>query len=134
FNKQSGMLGVTGVSSDMREVEEAAWDNKNHRAQLGLDMYHYRIKKYIGAYAAALGGIDILIFAGGIGENGPETREDICKNMEYLGVSIDKSINDGLRGKETVISKPDMPVKVMVVPTNEELVIAEDTLDIVSKM
>lgn len=134
FNKQSGVLGITGVSSDMRDIEEAAWDKKNERAQLGLDMYHYRIKKYIGAYTAALGGLDILIFAGGIGENGPETREDICTNMEYLGIKIDKSINDGLRSKEVILSPDDAPVKVMVVPTNEELVIAEDTLEIVAKL
>lgn len=134
FNKQSGMLGITGVSSDMREVEEEAWNKKNDRAQLGLDMYHYRIKKYIGSYAAALGGIDILIFAGGIGENGPETREAICKNLEYMGIKIDKSKNDGLRGKEMVISTDDSPVKVMVVPTNEELVIAQDTKRIIAAL
>lgn len=134
FNKQSGMLGITGVSSDMREVEEEAWDKKNDRAQLGLDMYHYRIKKYVGSYIAALGGIDVLIFAGGIGENGPETREAICENLEYLGITLDKSKNDKLRGKETVISNDDAPVKVMVVPTNEELVIAQDTQRIVAAM
>lgn len=134
FNKQSGMLGVTGVSSDMREIEEAAWKNKNERAILGLSMYFYRIKKYIGSYIAALGGLDILIFAGGIGENGPETREEICKNLEYLGIKIDKSKNDKLRGKEQIISTADSHVKVMVVPTNEELVIAQDTEMIISKM
>lgn len=134
FNKQSGMLGVTGVSSDMREVEEEAWNNKNERAQLGLDMYHYRIKKYIGSYTAALGGIDILIFAGGIGENGPETREAICENLECLGIKLDPSKNDKLRSKEMVISTEDSPVKVMVVPTNEELVIAQDTQRIVSAL
>ena len=134
FNKQSGVLGVSGVSSDMREIEEAAWDKKNPRAQLALDMYHYRIKKYIGAYTAALGGLNILIFAGGIGENGPETREDVCKNLEYLGIKIDKSKNDKMRGKEMVISTDDSPVKVMVVPTNEELVIAKDTQIIISDL
>lgn len=134
FNKQSGILGVTGVSSDMREVEEEAWEKGNERAQLGLDMYFYRIKKYVGSYAAALGGIDVLIFAGGIGENGPETREAICENMEFLGVKIDKSKNDKLRGKEMIISTDDSPVKVMVVPTNEELVIAQDTERIVAAL
>ena len=134
FNKQSGMLGVTGISSDMREIEEAAWEKNNERAQLGLDMYFYRVKKYIGAYTAALGGLDILIFAGGIGENGPETREEICKNLEYMGVKIDTAKNDKLRSKEAVISTDDSKVKVMVVPTNEELVIASDTFEIVSAM
>lgn len=134
FNKQSGMLGITGVSSDMREVEDAAHNKNNERANLGLNMYHYRIKKYIGAYTAALGGLDVLIFAGGIGENGPETREEVCKNLEYMGVKIDKSKNDNMRGKEMIISTDDSPVKVMVVPTNEELVIAQDTKEIVSSM
>ncbi len=134
FNKHSGVLGISSVSSDMREIEEAAWEQKNERAQLALDMYHYRIKKYIGSYAAALGGLDLLIFAGGIGENGPESREDICKGLEFLGVELDKSINDGLRSKETIISTKDSKVKVMVVPTNEELVIAQDTAAIVNKM
>jgi acetate kinase len=131
FNKQSGMLGVSGVSSDMRDIEAAAWKQDNHRAKLALNMYHYRIKKYIGAYAAALGGLDMIIFAGGIGENGPETRKAICANLDYLGVTIDPAKNDNLRGKEKVISKDDTPVKVMVIPTNEELVIAQDTLEIV---
>ncbi|MBN1596940.1 MAG: acetate kinase [Bacteroidales bacterium] len=134
FNKQSGMLGVTGVSSDMREIEKAAWEKKNARAQLGLDMYHYRIKKYIGSYAAALGGLDCLIFTGGIGENGPETREYACKNLEFLGIEIDKKKNNGLRSKEAIISTDNSRVKVMVIPTNEELVIAQDTLKIVSSM
>jgi acetate kinase len=134
FNKQSGMLGVSGVSSDMREIEEAAFKNKDERALLALKMYHYRIKKYIGAYTAALGGLDILIFAGGIGENGPETRSHICENLEYLGIKIDNTLNDNLRGKEKVVSSSDFPVKVMVVPTNEELVIAQDTERIVSEM
>lgn len=134
FNKQSGMLGITGVSSDMREIEEAAKNKNNPRAILGLDMYHYRIRKYIGAYAAALGGLDILIFSGGIGENGPETREESCKGLEYMGIEIDKKKNDGLRGKEEIISTASSKVKIMVVPTDEELVIAEDTARIVSAM
>ncbi len=134
FNKQSGMLGITGVSSDMREIEHAANVDHNERAILGLNMYYYRIKKYIGSYIAVLGGLDILIFAGGIGENGPETREAICHNMEYLGIKIDKNKNDNMRGKEMVISTADSKVKVMVVPTNEELVIAEDTRRIISAL
>jgi len=133
FNRQSGMLGISGVSSDMREIEDAA-KNKNERAILSLEMYHYRIKKYIGAYTAAMGGLDLLIFAGGIGENSPETREDVCKNMKYLGIEIDKKKNDKLRGKEMIISTEGSHVKVMVVPTNEELVIAQDTERIISSM
>ncbi len=134
FNKQSGMLGVTGVSSDMREIEEAAWNGKNARAQLGLDMYHYRIKKYIGSYAAALGGLDMLVFAGGIGENGPETRQAVCENLEFMGIELDSKKNEGLRSKEAVISTDASKVKVMVVPTDEELVIAQDTELIIEAM
>jgi acetate kinase len=133
-NKQSGMLGITGISSDMREIEDAAFKEKNERAILGLDMYHYRVKKYLGAYAAAMGGVDIVVFAGGIGENGPESREDVCKDMEFLGIEIDLKKNEGLRSKEAVISTPNSRVKVMVVPTNEELVIAEDTEKIIAKL
>jgi acetate kinase len=133
-NKQSGMLGITGISSDMREIEDAAFKENNERAILGLDMYHYRVKKYIGAYAAAMGGVDILVFAGGVGENGPESREAICTDLEFLGIEIDPAKNKGLRSKEAEISKDNTRVKVMVVPTNEELVIAEDTVRIIEEM
>lgn len=133
FNKQSGVLGISGISSDMREIEEAAWNNKDPRAQLALDMYHYRIRKYIGAFAAVLGGVDLLIFAGGIGENGCETREEVCTGFEYLGFEFDIDANRGKRGKEVVISKPDSKVTAMVIPTNEELVIALDTARIVKE-
>jgi acetate kinase len=133
-NKQSGMLGVTGISSDMREIEDAAFKEKNDRAILGLDMYHYRIKKYLGAYAAAMGGVDMVVFAGGIGENAPESREAICSDLQFLGIEIDPAKNNGLRSKEAVISPDQAKVKVMVVPTNEELVIADDTAKIVSSM
>jgi len=129
-NKHSGMLGITGVSSDMREIEAAA-ESKNERAILGLEMYHYRIKKYIGSYAAAMGGVDVIIFTGGIGENGPESREAICKDMEFLGLDFDFEANKGKRGKEVILSKPGSRVIAMVVPTNEELVIARDTERIV---
>ena len=129
-NKHSGMLGITGVSSDMREIETAA-EAKNEKAILGLQMYHYRIKKYIGSYAAAMGGVDVIIFTGGVGENGPETREEVCKNMEFLGLDFDPELNKGKRGKEVIISKPGSRVVAMVVPTNEELVIAKDTEKIV---
>ncbi len=134
FNKQSGMLGITGISSDMREIEDAAFNENNERAKLGLEMYHYRIKKYMGAYAAAMGGVDIIIFAGGIGENGPETREEVCKGLEFMGVKFSAEKNKGKRGKEVIISDDTSAVTVMVVPTNEELVIAEDTLKIVQEM
>lgn len=134
FNKQSGMLGITGVSSDMREIEIEAWDKGNERADLGLKMYFYKVKKYLGAYAAAMGGVDLVIFAGGIGENGPETRQLICEDLEFLGLEFDNEKNDGVRSKEKVISKDNSKVTVMVVPTNEELVIANDTMQIVQEM
>jgi acetate kinase len=133
INKHSGMLGISGVSSDMREIETAAAEG-NDRAILALKMYDYRIKKYIGAYAAAMGGIDILVFTGGVGENGWETRENICKDLEFLGIEFDKDKNKGVRGKETVISKNGSKTIVIIVPTNEEFVIASDTKNIVEKM
>lgn len=131
-NKFSGVLGVTGLSSDMREIEEAA-EAGNERARLALDMYHYRVQKYIGAYAAAMGGVDILIFTGGIGENGGETRRDVCQGLEFMGIDL-KEDQVSLRGKEAVISPDKAKVKVMVVPTNEELVIAKDTEEIVNNL
>ena len=133
LNKQSGVLGVSGVSSDMREVESAS-DKGNERAALALKMFNYRVKKYIGAYAAAMGGVDIIIFTGGIGENSVSDREEICEGLEFLGLEFDKTANDGIRGKEQIISKKDSKVIAMTVPTNEELVIASDTKDIVEKL
>jgi acetate kinase len=130
INKHSGMLGITGVSSDMREIREAATQN-NERAKMGLDMYHYRIRKYIGSYAAAMGGVDTIVFTGGVGENSYETRSEVCKDFEFIGVDFDEAVNKGVRGEEKVITKPNSKVKVMVVPTNEELVIAQDTEEIV---
>jgi len=132
-NKKSGVLGVSGVSSDMREVEEAHVKG-NKRAELALDMYHYRVKKYIGAYAAAMGGVDIIVFTGGIGENGPETREEICKGFEFLGLEFDSSLNAGKRGVEIEVSKTNSKVKVLVIPTDEELVIARDTYVIIASL
>ncbi|MBN2683390.1 MAG: acetate kinase [Bacteroidales bacterium] len=131
-NKKSGVLGISGVGSDMRDIESAAWKENNHRAQLALDMYFYRVKKYIGSYAAAMGGCDVIVFTGGVGENGPETREAICSGLEFMGVEFNKDANKGLRGKLTDISKPESKVKVLVVPTNEELVIARDALAIIN--
>lgn len=131
INKESGVWGVSGVSSDMRDVEIEAWEHNNKRADLALEMYFYRIKKYIGAYAAAMNGVDAIVFAGGVGENGPETREAICEGLGYLGVEFNKKINDGVKGKELDLSMPGSKVKVLCVPTDEELMIAQDTLDIV---
>lgn len=131
-NKKSGMLGISGVSSDMRDVEIAAWEKKEYRSDLSLKMYFYRVKKYIGAYAAAMGGVDVIVFSAGVGENSPETREAVCEGLEFIGVDFDKEANSGLRGKLKEITKPESRVKVLVVPTNEELVIAMDTIDIVN--
>jgi len=133
LNKHSGVLGISGISSDMREIESAAAEGEG-RAILALQMYEYRVRKYIGAYAAAMGGVDILIFTGGIGENGSETREAMCRDMEFLGVEFDKEVNDGVRGKELVISKKGSRVTVMIVPTNEEFVIASETKTIVENL
>ncbi|MCX6226816.1 MAG: acetate kinase [Bacteroidia bacterium] len=132
INKHSGMLGVSGVSSDMREIENEAWNMNNKRAQLALDIFHYRVIKYIGAYAAAMNGVDLIIFTGGIGENGPETRQAICKNLSFLGVDFDQSRNEGKRGKDVVLTCDHSKVIVMAVTTNEELVIAEDAARIVT--
>jgi len=132
LNKHSGVLGISGISSDMREVESAAAEG-DERAILSIKMYNYRVRKYIGAYAAVMGGVDLLIFTGGIGENACEARENICKDFEFLGLEFDKLKNDGIRGKETIISKDGSRVTVMIVPTNEEFVIASDTRDIVER-
>lgn len=132
LNKESGVLGITGISSDMREVEDAA-DQGNKRARLALDMYNYRIKKYIGAYAAAMGGVDIIVWTAGVGENQTGTRLDACSNLEFLGVKIDEEANK-VRGKEAIISTPDSKVTVCVIPTDEELVIASDTQRLVSNL
>jgi acetate kinase len=131
LNKKSGVLGITGISSDMREIENAALEG-NERAQLALNMYNYRIKKYIGAYAAAMGGVDIIVWTAGVGENQTGTRIDACSGLEFLGIKIDAERNKA-RGKETIISTDDSKVTVCVIPTDEELVIARDTMRLVSK-
>ncbi|GET34942.1 acetate kinase [Prolixibacter bellariivorans] len=131
FNKHAGMLGISGVSSDARDIEIAALENGNERAQLAMKMYDYRIRKYIGSYAAAMGGVDALVFTGGIGENADITRAGVCEDLEFLGIELDEDLNNGLRGKEQLISKEGSKVKVVVVPTNEELMIAIDTETIV---
>jgi len=133
LNKHSGVLGISGISSDMREVESAAMEG-DERAALSLKMYDYRVRKYIGAYAAAMGGLDLLIFTGGIGENSSDNREAICKGLEFIGIEFDKQINEGVRGKELIISKKESRVTVMIIPTNEELVIASDTCSIVESL
>lgn len=129
LNKKSGVLGITGISSDMREIESAN-DEGNERAKLALDMYSYRIKKYVGAYAAAMGGCDIIVFTAGVGENQASMREDVCKNMEYMGVKLDVEKNKTIRGEEAIISTPDSKVTVCVIPTDEELMIATDTMNL----
>ena len=131
-NKFSGLLGISGVSSDMRELQ-AAVDEGNKRAKLAFDMFTYRIKKYIGAYAAAMEGMDILLFTGGIGENDTLARQEVCKGLEFMGVKLDVEANKKIRGEEAVISTPDSKVKVVVIPTDEEFMIASDTEAIVTK-
>jgi len=131
LNKKSGVLGVSGVSSDMRELLEAC-DQGHERAILAMDMFNYRIHKYVGSYAAVLGGFDVLIFTGGVGENQWTTRTAVCNNLEFMGIKIDESKNTGMRGQEMIISTPDSKVTVMVIPTEEEFMIAKDTLEILS--
>lgn len=132
LNKKSGMLGLTGISSDMREIGDAM-ANGNELAKTAFDMYCYRIKKYIGAYAAAMGGCDIIVFTAGVGENKVDMREEVCKGLEFLGVEFDAEKNNGVHGTEAVISAPGSKVTVCVVPTDEELMIATDTMDLVTK-
>ena len=132
LNKKSGVLGVSGVSSDMRELL-AACAAGNEKAILAEKMYYYRIKKYIGAYAAALGGVDIILFTGGVGENQMECRREVCKDMEFMGIELDNEVNAKVRGEEAIISTPASKVKVVVIPTDEELLIASDTMDILNK-
>ncbi|MDE6575614.1 MAG: acetate kinase [Muribaculaceae bacterium] len=132
INKESGVLGISELSSDMREIE-AAVAAGNERATLALDMYMLRITKYIGAYAAEMGGVDIIVFTGGVGENQDGLRYDVCKTLGFMGVELDKEVNTGLRGKEAVISTADSKVKVCVIPTDEELMIARDTEELVKK-
>lgn len=132
INKHSGVAGLMGEGkSDMRDVEDG-YNAGEERATLVMDMYNYRIKKYIGAYAAALNGCDILVWTGGVGENQCITRQAVCEDMEYMGMKIDKVVNKGLRSKEAVISTPDSKVTIIIVPTDEEFMIAEDTMEILN--
>ena len=130
-NKESGMLGISGVSNDNRDVTAAAKAG-NRRAQLAVDMQRYEILKFIGSYIAAMNGVDSIVFTGGIGENDPELRKEVCGNLGFIGVAVDDEKN-ALRGREVKISTDDSRVNVYVIPTNEELVIARDTLEIISK-
>ncbi len=131
LNKKSGVEGVSGVSSDFRDLSDA-YDKGNQRAGLALDIFCYNVKKFIGAYAAAMGGVDAIIFTAGIGENSAKQRMDIASGLEYMGVKMDAEANN-VRGKEAVISAPDSRVKVLLIPTNEELMIAMDTANLVKK-
>lgn len=133
INKRSGVCGISGLSSDMRDLEDAAAEG-NERAKLALDMYFYRVKHFVGAYAAIMGGVDLIIFTGGIGENDPFIREDVSNSLAYMGVEFDADANRGVRGKDKLLTKPTSKVKVMAVTTNEELVIASDTANIIEKL
>ena len=128
LNKKCGMLGVSGVSSDFRDLSAAA-ESGNYRAKLALDMFAYATKKYIGAYAAALNGVDVIVFTAGIGENDDQIRAAALKDMEYLGVKLDPQKNKSVpRGEMSEIQAKDSKVKILVIPTNEELVIARETM------
>ena len=132
LNKKSGVLGISGISSDFRDIEDAAFNKDDRRAKLALKIFEYKIRTTIGAYAAAMGGVDAIVFTAGVGENGPETREKCLEGLEFLGVEIDKEANN-VRGKIREISKAGCNVKAFVIPTNEELVIARDTLELIKK-
>ena len=130
MNKQSGVQGLTGISSDMRDIDRA-YDEGNPRAILARDMYYNRIKKFVGEYAAEMGGVDLIVFTGGVGENSCEMRETVCSGLEFMGVKFDREANRGVRGVDKILSAPDSKVKVAVIATNEELVIATDTYNLV---
>lgn len=130
LNKQSGVKGISGVSSDIREVEAGIREG-NERCKLAMEMYDYRIKKYIGAYAAAMGGVDIVVFTAGVGEHQWDVRQGAVEDLEFMGIKVDTEKNKKNFGEEEIISTPDSKVKVVVVPTDEELLIASDTLDLV---
>ena len=132
LNKKSGVLGISGISSDFRDIEDAAFNKNDRRAKLALKIFEYKIRTTIGAYAAAMGGVDAIVFTAGVGENGPETREKCLEGLEFLGVEIDREANN-VRGKVREISKAGCKVKAFVIPTNEELVIARDTLELIKK-
>lgn len=130
-NKKSGLLGISGISPDMRDLQNAAKEG-NERAALAIDVFVYKIRKYIGAYAFAMGGIDIIVFTGGIGENATMIRERVCSDLEFFGLKINKKVNDATHGQAALISTDDSKLKCIVMPTNEELVIARDTKKIIA--
>lgn len=132
MNKKSGLLGISGKTSDMREIQELI-DKGDKRAKLAQMMYYYRVRKYIGTYAAAMGGVDIVLFTGGVGENKWNCREEACRGMEFMGIKLDVEKNRTIFGEEAIISTPDSKVTVCVIPTDEELMIATDTLELVKK-
>jgi acetate kinase len=132
LNKKSGVLGVSGVSSDFRDIEAAAAEG-NERARIALDMYYYQVKKYIGAYTVAMGGVDAIIFTAGLGENSKECRASVCKGLEFLGVKVDE-VKNNVRGKKVDVSTTDAKVRVLVIPTNEELVIARDAKELIGRI
>ncbi|BAB79923.1 acetate kinase [Clostridium perfringens] len=131
LNKKSGVLGISGVSSDFRDIEDAA-SKVDKRAQLALDIFHYRIRAEIGSFIVNMGGVDVIVFTAGVGENSPETREECLKDLEFLGLTLDKEKNK-VRGKLAEISQADSKIKAYVVPTNEELMIAKETVELIGK-
>jgi len=133
INKKSGVNGISGLSSDMRDLENAAAEG-HERAKLALDMYYYKVKQFIGSYAASMEGVDLIVFTGGVGENDSVLREYVSKSLAFMGIDFDADANRGVRGKDKLLTKADSKVKVMVITTNEELVIASDTAYIVSRI
>ena len=133
INKKSGVQGISNLSSDMRDLENAAAKG-DERAQLAIDMYYYRVKKYVGAYAAVMDGVDLIIFTGGIGENDDNIRAHVSEAIDFMGVDFDAEANKGVRGKDKILTKPNSRVTVMSITTNEELVIATDTASIISNL
>ena len=133
MNKKSGVMGMTGLSSDMRDIDDA-YDAGNEKAIVARDMYYNRVKKFVGEYAAEMGGVDLLIFTGGVGENSADLRRYVCENMQFMGIEIDESINIKTRGVNTILSTPEAKVKVAVIATNEELVIATDTYNLTKNL
>lgn len=133
LNKKSGFLGIFGKSSDARDIESAAAKN-DPKAILALKMFEYKVLKYIGSYTAAMNGVDMIVFTGGIGENDPNIREEVAKNLEFMGMKFNKKANDGVRGKDVILTKPDSKVIMATISTNEELVIARDTMLLTKKL
>ena len=133
MNKKSGVMGMTGLSSDMRDID-AAYDAGNEKAIVARDMYYNRVKKFVGEYAAEMGGVELVIFTGGVGENSADLRRYVCHNMEFMGIELNDAVNDVTRGTNTIISTPESKVKVAVIATNEELVIATDTYNLTKNL